>query len=401
MILGNPFMARTIDDNGSRSAKHRDEVVHHKVIDAMMKVIGVMSGTSMDGIDVALLETDGEAMIQRGPSSVSAYPSDLREALIALVADQKRAEFEDVSALSDAVTDAHCAAVEAFLTRFGLANDTVDLVGFHGQTIFHAPDRKLTRQLFNGPRAAARLQIDSVCQFRTADIAMGGQGAPLAPLYHRALVQASALDRPLMVLNLGGVANVTYLNRDQVIAFDTGPASALLDDFLRERRGIAFDQDGALAAAGQPNRLMVDHFLAHDYFQTLPPKSLDRNAFHAWMALVSPLSDADGAATLAAFTLESICASIAHVPEPPKRWLVGGGGRHNRFLMHGLRQRLGVPVDPVEALGWNGDTLEAECFGWLAVRALKGLPLSLPSTTGVPYPMPGGEVSRVSREPFA
>lgn len=365
-----------------------------------MKVIGVMSGTSMDGIDVALLETDGEAAIKRGPSSVSAYPSDLREALIALVADQKRAEFEDVAALSDAVTDAHCEAVEAFLKRVGLAKHAIDLVGFHGQTIFHAPDRKLTRQLFNGPRATARLGIDSVCQFRTADVAMGGQGAPLAPLYHRALAQASLLEMPVMVLNLGGVANVTYLNRDHVIAFDTGPASALLDDFLRERRGMAFDQDGALAAIGQPDRLMVEQFLAHEYFRTFPPKSLDRNAFHEWMRLVSPLSDADGAATLAAFTLESICASIAHVPEPPNRWLVGGGGRHNRFLMQGLRQRLAVPVDPVEALGWDGDTLEAECFGWLAVRALKGLPLSLPSTTGVPYPMSGGEISRVRRESF-
>ncbi len=366
-----------------------------------MNVIGVMSGTSMDGIDIAWLETDGETRIAHGPSSMSAYPAPLRDRLIALVADQNRAASGDLSDIADAVTDAQCTAVEAFMLAHRLSPASVDLIGFHGQTVFHAPERRLTRQLFNGPRAAKRLGVDVVCHFRTADVAQGGQGAPLAPLYHQALAKASGLAMPVMVLNLGGVANVTYLDHDHVVAFDTGPASAMLDDFLRLRRGQAFDRDGALAASGRVQPSLVAQFLAHDYFGKTPPKSLDRNAFHAWMSLVAPLSDEDGAATLAAFAIESVAAALHHVPHPPARWLVGGGGRHNAHVMQRLAKRLGVPVDPVEAVGWNGDTLEAECFGWLAVRSLKGLPLSLPSTTGVPYPMTGGEVSRAIRESIA
>jgi anhydro-N-acetylmuramic acid kinase len=197
-----------------------------------------------------------------------------------------------------------------------------------------------------------------------------------------------------MVLNLGGVANVTYIDHDKIMAFDTGPASALLDDFVRERIGTSFDKDGQLAQSGFIHHAIVEKFLASGYFNRTPPKSLDRNAFHAWIDLVKPLSNGDGAATLAAFTIQSIAASLQHLPEPPKKWLVGGGGRHNLFLMKSLESHLGVPVEPVEAVGWNGDMLEAECFAWLAVRTLKGLPLSLPSTTGVPYPLTGGEISR-------
>jgi anhydro-N-acetylmuramic acid kinase len=363
-----------------------------------MNVIGVMSGTSMDGIDVAMLATDGDTNIVRGPSSMSAYPASLRTQLIALIADQPRASAGDLTMITDAVTDAHCMVVEAFLAEQRISPQRIDLVGFHGQTVFHTPERRITRQLFNGPRAAARLGINVVSQFRTADVLSGGQGAPLAPLYHRALVEASLLPLPLVVLNLGGVANVTFLGREEVSAFDTGPASALLDDFVRIRRGEAYDRDGALAERGHVDTALLERFLAHDYFKKSPPKSLDRNAFHEWMAWVAPLDDADGAATLTAFTIESIAAAARHFSSLPTRWLVGGGGRHNAYLMQRLRNRLGVPVDPVEAVGWNGDTLEAECFGWLAVRSLKGLPLSLPSTTGVPYPMTGGEMSRVSLE---
>ena len=194
-----------------------------------------------------------------------------------------------------------------------------------------------------------------------------------------------------MVLNLGGVANVTFLDGDTVLAFDTGPASALLDDFVRNRTGKAYDADGALAAQGNRHERLVAEALAYPYFAQMPPKSLDRNTFHGWMALVETLSDADGAATLAAFTIESIAMACAHVPVPPKRWLVAGGGRLNLFMMAELAKRLGVPVEPVEAVGWNGDDLEAECFAYLAIRSIKGLPLSLPSTTGVPHPLTGGE----------
>jgi anhydro-N-acetylmuramic acid kinase len=234
--------------------------------------------------------------------------------------------------------------------------------------------------------------VDIVCQFRRADVAAGGQGAPLIPLFHQAIVRSFHLDEPVMFLNLGGVANITYVDQETLLAFDTGPASAMIDDFVRDRRGEPFDRDGHLAQTGLIQIRQLEQLLSSDYFHRKPPKSLDRNAFHGWMEVMSLLSDEDGAATLSAFTVESIAMSLQHVPKEPVQWLVGGGGRHNRFLMQELAKRLNVPVNPVEAIGLNGDMLEAECFAWLAVRTLKGLPLSLPTTTGAPYPMTGGEL---------
>jgi len=231
-----------------------------------------------------------------------------------------------------------------------------------------------------------------LAQLEAGDVEAGGEGAPFAPLYHRALAQG--LEQPVMVLNLGGVGNVTYIDGDEVIAFDTGPASALLDDFMTARRGLPFDADGALAASGAADAAILAAMLDHPYFAAPPPKSLDRNAFHALAGAVGPLDDADGAATLAAFTVESVARALDHAPRPPLRWLVTGGGRLNRTFMRRLADRLGVPVEPVEAVGWDGDALEAQCFAWLAVRSVRGLPLSLPTTTGVPRPMPGGEVVR-------
>ncbi len=351
----------------------------------------------MDGIDIAMLETDGDYVITHHATGSGSYSDNLRQQLGTLISNTEYAANGDVADITAAVTDSHCDSVEAFLNHHAIDRKSVNVIGFHGQTIFHAPERGITRQLFDGGRASARLGIDTVCQFRLADVAAGGQGAPLTPLYHQALVHAARLELPVMILNLGGVANVTYIDHDTIMAFDTGPASALLDDFVRERIGLPFDKDGQLAQSGHIHHTVVDDFLSSDYFKRSPPKSLDRNAFHAWMNFVSPLSNADGAATLASFTIESILASIQHLPRPPKKWLVGGGGRHNVFLMNRLKRRLGVAVQPVESVGWNGDMLEAECFAWLAVRSLKGLPLSVPSTTGVPYPMTGGEISRASR----
>jgi anhydro-N-acetylmuramic acid kinase len=225
-------------------------------------------------------------------------------------------------------------------------------------------------------------------------VAAGGEGAPFVPLYHQAL--AARLPQPLMVYNLGGVGNVTFIDRDTVIAFDTGPASAMIDDFVRRRRGLAFDADGRIASAGKPDAALVSRFAAHPYFARPAPKSLDRNDFHAAAAWVESLSDEDGAATLAEFTVVATLAALRHVPRAPLRWLVTGGGRHNRHLMRRFAEELRVPVEPVEAVGWDGDFLEAQCFGYLAVRSRLGLPLSLPTTTGVPQPLTGGEIAEPS-----
>jgi anhydro-N-acetylmuramic acid kinase len=356
-----------------------------------MLVLGAISGTSMDGIDVALLDTDGEGAIRALAGRTYPYRPDLRTALLALAADPARAEHGDLAAIEEAVTRAHAGAARALLAETGTA---VALAGFHGQTILHRPERFYTRQLLDGALAARLLGAPVVARFRHADMAAGGQGAPLAPLYHQAL--ARDLAGPLMVLNLGGVANVTYLDGDAVLAFDTGPASAPLDDFVRLRRGLAFDANGALAASGRADAAIVAALMAHPFFAASPPKSLDRNDFHGYAGAVARLSDEDGAATLAAFTIASIAQARAHVPRAPIRWLVTGGGRHNAFLMAGLRAALGVPVEPVEAVGWDGDFLEAQLFAWLAVRSRKGLPLSLPGTTGCRTPTRGGEFFEVS-----
>ena len=351
--------------------------------------IGIMSGTSMDGIDVAILTTDGIDQVTLGPSSTFDYPKALRDDLLRHLTDAARFETETFPELEAAVTKAHAEAALRFMHTHGLRPDDVAVIGMHGQTMLHRPERRFTCQLGDGQLAANLTGLPVVCRFRHADVAAGGQGAPLVPVFHRAL--AAQMKGPIMVLNLGGVANVTYIDGDTLIAFDTGPASALIDDFMRQRRGLAMDRDGALAAEGTPDRGLLTDLLNHSYFLKKPPKSLDRNDFHTWSQAVSVLSDADGAATLTRFTIESVAAALRHVPRAPHRWLVTGGGRLNRAIMQGLAAELGVPVDPVESVGWDGNGMEAHCFGYLAVRSIRGLPLSFPGTTGVPRPLTGGE----------
>jgi len=359
-----------------------------------LKAIGAISGTSMDGIDVSIVETDGEAFVRPGPGRTFPYPAELRRTLLDLIARPERAQSEPLEDLERAVTRAHVDAIRRFMDETGILSKNVSLVGFHGQTVYHRPEFRFTRQLGIGDMVARELGVDTVSRFRHADVASGGEGAPFVPLYHRAL--ASRLPQPVMILNLGGVGNVTYIDGETVIAFDTGPASALLDDFVLRRRGLSFDENGKLAASGTVNEPLVAEFMSNPFFDRPAPKSLDRQDFHARAKGVEILSDEDGAATLAAFTIESTAAALRHVPRAPQRWLVTGGGRLNAHFMRRLHERLGVPVDPVESVGWNGDFLEAQAFGYLAVRSTLGLPLSLPTTTGVPHPMPGGELHRAA-----
>jgi anhydro-N-acetylmuramic acid kinase len=371
-----------------RSENSGDSTVQNPLV----KAIGVISGTSMDGIDVSIVDTDGDAFVRPGPGRTYPYPDDLRRQLQQLIAEPTRAQSDPLESIEEAVTDAHIGAIRRFMAETGTAANDVNLIGLHGQTVYHRPEARFTRQLGLGAKVAGELGIDTVNRFRHADVASGGEGAPLVPLYHRAL--ASGLAQPIMILNLGGVGNITYIDGETVIAFDTGPASALLDDFVLRRRGLSFDRDGQLAASGHADEALVAEFMSNPYFDRPAPKSLDRQDFHARAKGVEALSDENGAATLAAFTVESTVASLRHVPRRPQRWLVTGGGRLNAHFMSRLRERLGVSVEPVEAVGWDGDFLEAQAFGYLAVRSSLGLPLSLPTTTGVPHPMPGGEMHR-------
>lgn len=361
-----------------------------------LTALGLISGTSMDGIDLAVLRTDGHRVLAFGPSATLPYPADLRRRLLTIAADPELAATAPLADEDAAIVDAHASAIASFCKDEVVDLATIDIVGFHGQTILHAPERHLTRQLGDGAALAAAIGRPVIDQVRHADVAAGGQGAPFASLYHAAL--AKDLERPVAILNMGGVGNVTFIDRgpddddELVLAFDTGPASAMIDDWVSAKSGAAFDAGGAIAAKGKVDEAALALLLDNGYFELPPPKSLDRNAFSA--EPVSGLSLEDGAATLTAFSVETVALALDHLPGPPKRWLVTGGGRHNDTMMNGLAARLGVPVEPVEAVGWNGDAIEAQMMAFLAVRATMNLPLSVPTTTGVPYPMPGGRLNQ-------
>jgi anhydro-N-acetylmuramic acid kinase len=297
-----------------------------------------------------------------------------------------------VTGIEAELTGLHADAVEHFLREHSAV--AIDIVGFHGHTILHRPAERRTWQIGDGALLAGRLALDVIADFRSADVAAGGEGAPLAPLFHAAL--AAALPKPIAVLNIGGVANVTWIGGlEQILAFDTGPGNALIDDWVRQLTDSAADLDGALARAGAASAAHVEKFLANPYFDRHPPKSLDRDDFR--QALATGLSLEDGAATLTEMTAAAVAAASRHFPTPAEQWLVTGGGRHNPALMEALRRCLDVPVRPVEAVGWHGDALEAQAFAYLAVRSVLGLPLSLPSTTGVPRPTCGGRLFKAPR----
>jgi len=354
---------------------------------APVLALGLMSGTSCDGIDAALLTTDGRAHVATGLSFSEDYPEEFRRRLRGVLGGRG-----PVAEVGAELTHRHADAVRRLLKQAGVAPGNVHVIGFHGQTILHEPEKRRTWQIGDGALLASLTGIDTVSDFRSADVAAGGQGAPFVPLYHQAL--AANLSRPLAVLNIGGVANVSFIGDDDeaLLAFDTGPGNAMIDDWALRHTGRPVDEGGNLASAGRVDRAALGRLMSHGYFALPAPKSLDRDAFDP--AAVTHLSPADGAATLVAFTAASIAHSRAALPETPKRWLVTGGGRHNPALMAALRTELGVPVEPVESVGWDGDALEAQAFAYLAVRSLAKLPLSVPGTTGVPRPMTGGKLDR-------
>ncbi len=356
--------------------------------------LGLMSGTSLDGIDAALICSDGRGRVDAGPRLTVPYDEAFRARLRGVLGAANPAPDPVVDSVERELTLRHAEAVGRLLGRGAMVPGAVTVIGFHGHTILHEPVQGRTRQIGDGALLAARTGIDVVCDFRARDMAEGGQGAPLAPLYHAAL--AAELDKPLAVLNLGGVANVTWIGaaEDEIRAFDTGPGNALIDDWAERRCGRPIDRDGALARAGRADEKALAALLDHPYFERRPPKSLDRDGFDP--APVERLSPADGAATLTAFTAAAVARALEHLPAAPGRWLVTGGGRHNPALMAALTSRLAAPVAPVEAVGWDGDALEAQAFAYLALRALEGLALSLPGTTGVARAMPGGVMHRTS-----
>lgn len=356
----------------------------------MEYLIGLMSGTSLDGVDAAVIETDGRNHVCSVAFESLPYNEEFRDCLRLLLREPESPMAKEVE---HQLTLYHAEAVERLLGRSGMGRKTIRAIGFHGQTIRHDPVRQYTWQMGDAALLSQTVGIDVVSDFRSADVRSGGQGAPLAPLYHA--VKCAGLEKPLAVLNLGGVGNVTWVGVDPeaILAFDTGPGNALIDDWVHRATGQACDIDGKLAERGHVDWTELSGLLAHPFFKVSPPKSLDRNNFST--SRLEKLSLEDGVATLTAFTAAAVSQARAFFPIPTSRWLVCGGGRHNPAIMKALARELDCRVEPVETVGWNGDALEAECFAYLASRSLQGLPISLPSTTGVQGPMRGGRLHSV------
>jgi anhydro-N-acetylmuramic acid kinase len=365
----------------------------------MLTAIGLMSGTSLDGVDVALIETDGRRVKSFGPSGYRPYTERerglLRQALSEAVNLPRRDARPGILREAEhAVTLAHAEAVASFTAQNRITYEDIDIVGFHGQTVLHRPAQRMTVQIGDAAALARAIQIPVMHDFRAADVAAGGQGAPFVPVYHRALAQSLEREGPIVVVNVGGVANITYIDgADTLIACDTGPGNALIDDHMFRTMSQAFDCDGRLAAQGVVDVAWVMRALQHPFFKLPPPKSLDRNDFNA--LTLGNMSPADGAATLTALTAEAIARIVPLLPKAPRSWIVAGGGARNLTLLRMLRERLQpATVEAADALGWSGDSIEAQAFGFLAARGMKGLPLSYPATTGVPIPMTGGVIVR-------
>jgi anhydro-N-acetylmuramic acid kinase len=356
---------------------------------APLWVLGTMSGTSLDGVDAAMVLTDGVEVLDFGPDAYRPYTA-VERATIARAFGQWPGDPE-VAAAAEVVESAHAELISRF--------SNVALVGFHGQTLAHDPGGRGTHQAGNGALLAEALNIPVVWDFRTADVDLGGQGAPLVPFFHHALARRIGATEPLAILNLGGVGNITWIDPRHpspesdgaLLAFDTGPANAPLNDLMLQRQGRAQDEGGALALSGTPDRQVIEGFLNHPYFYRMPPKSLDRNAFDL-LSAVEHLTDADALATLTHCAAAAVAKGAEHFPAPITHLLVAGGGRHNAALMQALGQHL-PHVAPVETHGLNGDMLEAQAFAYLAARVKAGLPTSCPTTTGVPAAVGGGKIS--------
>ena len=353
--------------------------------------LGLMSGTSMDGIDGAAILTDGVEIMGFGPKRFEAFPPELRDRLVAAQ-----------GLWPDEVAAALAADLDAAHAELALYFPTTELIGYHGQTLAHDPAGFRTHQAGDGARLADATGEPVVWDFRSADVLSGGEGAPLVPYFHHACARMAGLEETVAFLNVGGVANVTWVDPltsapetpGALLAFDTGPGNALINDLVRARHGLEMDEGGRLAAAGNVDEALVDEVLEDAYFARPAPKSLDRNHFAWVLDRIAGMNDADALATLTAVTAAGVAGSLRHMPEPPARWLICGGGRHNQTLMRMIGARGNAPVAPVEEIGLDGDFLEAQAFGFLAVRVLYGLPTSGPATTGARVPVCGGRISQ-------
>jgi len=367
----------------------------------ILHAIGLMSGTSMDGVDVSLIESDGETFSKRSEGLLLPYGDEIRVLIVGAVEaasglSERSARPGIIAKAETAVTRAHIEAVQKYLTAHSLSAADIDVMGFHGQTLLHRPDEKLTIQIGDGCMLAKGTGIDVVYDLRAHDMLEGGQGAPLVPVYHRALARQAGLKLPVAVVNIGGVANVTWIGADgEMVAFDTGPGNAMLDDWMQARTGQRIDEGGACALAGKADDQALQQLLTSDYFLKKPPKSLDRNDFS--LLNIDHLNAEDGAATLTLFTVHALVRAVEHMPAQPNEWIICGGGARNPVMMSLLMEHLCAPVRDADDLGWSGAFMEAEAFAFLAIRSRLGLPITFPGTTGVVSPACGGVAASSSK----
>ena len=367
-----------------------------------MRVLGFMTGTSLDAVDMAVLETDGETIDAFGPAGERKLTDATRDIMLeatkqALAWPRGAPEPAIFAEAATAGAEEHFAAAEEFLAANALKWTDIDLIGMHGQTVLHERPQEgrvgRTAQLGDAGLLARKAGVPVAHDFRTADVAAGGEGAPLAPIYHLARARASGLAAPLAVINIGGVANVTFWSGgDEIAAFDTGPGNGMIDLVVQARGAGRFDDKGRYASVGRVNAGVLSGLLGHPYFRALPPKSLDRFDFS--LEPLEPLELEDAAATLVAFMAEAVKLGFDMMGARPTELVVCGGGRHNPQIMKALAERLPLPVRTAEEHGWRGDAIEAEAFAYLAARTAAGLPISFPKTTGVPKPMTGGRIVR-------
>ena len=369
----------------------------------VLTAIGLNSGAALDGVSAALLRTNGEDVIEVGSSRFFPYDRDMKIALrrAEKAALEHRDGAADIGKASKDVTDFHVVAVDEFLNAAGLKRTAIDIVGFHGHTIFHRPKRTpesagRTWQIGDGRVLAEETKIDVVNGFRDADISAGGEGGPIASIYFAALAKSLEPDGAVGVIDLGRISSVTYVPKTDspldILAFDAGPGAALIDEWVALKTGEPMDFDGELARSGKVHSDILRMMLLNPYVRRKPPKALEKSDFK--IEAVLNLSVADGAATLTALTAACIRASLPHLPAAPNDWIIVGGARRNLALTDAIGMALDADIHTAESLGWRGDDLDAQAVAYLAVRSLRKLPLTYPRTTRTPRPTLGGTYHR-------
>lgn len=352
-----------------------------------LNVVGLMTGTSMDGIDISLVETNGLDLKRSNQNYFYGYSNETKDYLFSILGVNIQNNLKQKKTLDELITLEHIKALE----NFDILKN-IDLIGFHGQTIYHNSKTNTSIQLGDPKKLARKFNKDVVFHFRSKDIESGGQGAPLAPIYHQKLIESFEIDQPACILNIGGVSNITFWDGETLIGFDTGPGNALMDNYIQKISDKYFDKNGTLASKGVPKKSLINKFLKHNFFKKPPPKSLDRNEFlYLYEDLIkNKFSVHDTMATLAEITVESIFLGIKILPKKIKNIIVTGGGYKNKYLMKRLSNRLQINIINEEEINVDFDFIEAELIAFLSARCLYNLPFTFPSTTGVSRPLSGG-----------